>query len=116
MLQENSASDLLGRAVNDASESRLEPSPEKCSELPVIGNFFSAAIRLWMPRAVPSWLESSVEPMQPDLKHFTSAKKVYEVEQMSAVVRLVLGTNEMREACLQSLPCTCLARSSICFA
>jgi hypothetical protein len=97
MLQDSSAADLLGRAVRDVSGTGPDNCPANCSELPEICAFFTNAIQLWMPRAVPAWLESCVEPMQQDLKHFTSAKKVYEVERMSAIIRLVLGTTAKTE-------------------
>jgi hypothetical protein len=111
MLQENSAADLLGRAVSDASGNRFDCCSANCTELPVIGNFFNEVIQYWMPRTVPAWLESVVEPMQPNLKHFTSAKKVYEVERMSAIVRLVLGTNAASETCLFL---TCMIHFFVC--
>ena len=93
-LEESTAMQMLvdtSGSIEGCDEGPLRNSGAESRELPNIKQFFVKIRRLRMSKAVPEWFEREVVQMKPDLKLFTCAKKIYEVERMAAAVRLVLG-------------------------
>ena len=68
-----------------------ENAQNESSYLPLITHFFEKSAHMQMPNSVPPWLDSAVEKLLPALKHFSPPKKIYEIEHMVALVRLLLG-------------------------